>query len=167
MKRKLSLPILTGICWAALAVTTNAQVPGIVNYQGRIVDGGTNFTGTGQFEFTLISAGGATNYWANDGTPAGQPGAAVSLTCNNGLYAVGLGNTAISNMTAAIPASVFTNSSVLLRVWSNDGVTVFQQLSPDQRITSPFIFLAFQPVSQDNCLLAVTVSGQRAAGEML
>src|SRR5208282_1004007 len=32
-----------------------SQVPGIINYQGRIVDGGTNFNGTGQFEFALVS----------------------------------------------------------------------------------------------------------------
>jgi hypothetical protein len=33
----------------AMTLTTRAQVPGIINYQGRIVDGGTNFVGTGLF----------------------------------------------------------------------------------------------------------------------
>ena len=53
MKQKLSLSILTGICWAALAVTTNAQVPGIINYQGS-ASASARTTGTGQFEFTLV-----------------------------------------------------------------------------------------------------------------
>jgi len=113
------------------------QVPGIINYQGRIVDNGTNFTGTGQFEFALINGTlGTTNYWANDATPIGQPGFAVPLPVNNGLYSVLLGNTTISNMAFAIPATVFTNTDVRLRVWFNDGVSGFQQLTPDQRIAA-------------------------------
>jgi len=203
----------------ALSLTARAQVPGIINYQGRIVDGGTNFNGTGLFEFALISGGsntasqatataitsggfvtlytvtfggtnypsapvitvtggggsGATgqayinaygvvtnitavspgsgystvptvtvappppnilytNYWSNDGTPMGQPSAAVSLTVTKGLYSVGLGDTTVSNMTGAIPAAVFNNSIVQLRVWFNDGVNGFLQMAPDQRI---------------------------------
>jgi hypothetical protein len=39
-------------------------------------------------------------------------------------------------MTAAVPASVFANSNVLLRVWFNDGVNGFQQLTPDQHLGS-------------------------------
>jgi hypothetical protein len=118
-------------------LTSQAQVPGIINYQGRIVDNGTNFTGTGQFEFALVNGTLATaNYWANDGTAVGQPSAAVSLAVTKGLYSVLLGDTTIANMTAAIPASVFSNSDVRLRVWFNDGVSGFQQLSPDQRIAA-------------------------------
>jgi hypothetical protein len=37
-------------------------------------------------------------------------------------------------MTVAIPAGVFANSNVLLRVWFNDGINGFQQLSPDQQL---------------------------------
>ena len=117
-------------------LSSYAQVPGLINYQGRIVDNGTNFDGTGQFEFALISGDGTTNYWSNDGTAAGQPALAVSLTVTKGLYSVLLGDTTISNMTVAVPATVFANSNVLLRVWFNDGVTGFQQLSPDQRIAA-------------------------------
>jgi hypothetical protein len=45
-----------------------------------------------------------------------------------------LGDTTIANMTVAVPASVFANNNVSLRVWFNDGVHGFQQLLPDQRI---------------------------------
>ncbi|MCE9612853.1 MAG: formylglycine-generating enzyme family protein [Lentisphaerae bacterium] len=34
-----------------------AQVPGILNYQGRVVVNGTTFTGTGQFKFALVDGG--------------------------------------------------------------------------------------------------------------
>ena len=34
-----------------------AQVPSILNYQGRVVVNGTNFNGTGQFEFALVDGG--------------------------------------------------------------------------------------------------------------
>jgi hypothetical protein len=114
-----------------------SQVPGIINYQGRIVDNGTNFTGTGQFEFALVNGtSGTTNYWANDGTAAGEPGLAVPLPVTNGLYSVLLGDTTVSNMTVAIPATVFHQYDVRLRVWFNDGVSGFQQLSPDQRLAA-------------------------------
>jgi len=119
----------------AVPSVLHAQVPGIINYQGRIVDNGTNFTGTGLFEFALINgASGTTNFWSNDGTAVGQPAASVSLTVTKGLYSVLLGDTTLSNMTVAIPASVFTNTDVRLRVWFNDGVNGFQRLSPDQRL---------------------------------
>ena len=42
---------------ALAAISAFAQVPGVINYQGRVVDNGTNFNGTGQFEFALVSGG--------------------------------------------------------------------------------------------------------------
>jgi hypothetical protein len=64
-----------------------------------------------------------------------QPTAAVSLAVAKGLYSVLLGDTALTNMTA-IPAGVFTNADVRLRVWFNDGTNGFQQLTPDQRLAA-------------------------------
>jgi hypothetical protein len=136
MKQKFFIIFLIGMSWAAFAWTAHAQVPGIINYQGRVSVNGTNFSNTGSFEFALINPGGSTNYWSNDGTAVGHPGLAVALTVTNGLYSVLLGNTAVPNMTTAISPTVFTNSTVLLRVWFNDGVTGFQQLTPDQRIAA-------------------------------
>src|SRR6202042_3653814 len=115
----------------ALCSTLPAQVPQIMNYQGRVVVGSTNFDGTGQFKFALVNAAGTTTYWSNDGTSSAgsQPTHAVSLTVTKGLYSVLLGDTTIANMSSAIPATVFVNSDVRLRVWFNDGTNGSQLLS--------------------------------------
>jgi len=129
------------LCAAAAAVMLapglDAQVPQLVSYQGRVSVSGVNFNGTGSFNFALVDPTGTISYWSNDGTnlTGAQPASAVSLTVTNGLYSVILGDTSKANMTA-IPASVFSNSSVWLRVWFNDGTHGAQLLAPDQRITS-------------------------------
>jgi hypothetical protein len=129
--------ILLAVTLAAFCHTTAAQVPQIINYQGRINVGSSPFTGTGQFRFALVNGDATTSFWSNDGTStAGSaPTAAVSLPVANGLYVVPLGDTAIPNM-QAVPASVFTNNDVRLRVWFDDGTNGSQMLAPDQRITS-------------------------------
>ena len=119
---------------------TWAQVPQLLNYQGRIAVNGTNFTGIGQFKFALVDGGSNltfNTFWSNDGTSSGggQPTASVPLPVTKGLYSVLLGDTTLSNMTA-LPASVFNNNDVRLRAWFNDGVTGFQQLTPDQRLAA-------------------------------
>ena len=84
-------------------------------------------------------------FWSNDGTSVNgsAPTNAVPLAVTNGLYAVALGDTALTNMTAALPASVFDNPDVRLRVWFNDGTHGSQLLSPDQRFgTVPYAFRA-------------------------
>jgi hypothetical protein len=115
-----------------------AQVPQLIHYQGRITVGGTNFDGAGQFKFALVNGGGGATFWSNDGTSVAgsEPTAAVGLTVARGLYAVLLGDVTVPGMTQVIPATVFANPDVRLRVWFNDGVTGFQLLSPDQRIAA-------------------------------
>src|ERR1041384_7940914 len=104
-----------------LVPSVRAQVPGIINYQGRVTVGGTNFTGIGLFKFALVNgSAGTTNYWSNDGTPVSQPSKAVPVTVSKGLYSVLLGDATISNMSTAIPNLVFSNADVRLRVWFND-----------------------------------------------
>ncbi len=132
--RLLSSAALLFLC-ATLHVA--AQVPQILNYQGKIAVGSTPFTGTGEFRFALVSADGSTTYWSHDGTSTGgsEPTAAVSLPVVNGLYLAPLGDTAISGM-SALPASVFANSGVHLRVWFDDGVNGSFHLAPDQRLAA-------------------------------
>jgi len=200
------ISLATGL---GLVQATFAQVPGIINYQGRVVVNGTNFTGTGQFKFALVDGGdvlarratavahrsitAVTSYSIMDGgagyisvpgvslTGGGGSGAtalasisggsvigidmvqaggsytsdptviidppppayrtfwsngvaAVSVSVNKGLYSVLIGDTTLSGMETTVPAVVFTNSDVRLRVWFSDGTTTFQQLTPDQRI---------------------------------
>ncbi|MCA1659130.1 MAG: hypothetical protein LC642_01100 [Verrucomicrobiaceae bacterium] len=114
--------------------TVCAQVPQLINYQGRVVVGSTNFNGTGQFKFALINGSNGSTLWRNHGTGAGEPANAVALTVSNGLYSVLLGDATLTNM-AVIPNTVFNNADVRLRVWFSDG-SGFQQLNPDQRIAA-------------------------------
>jgi hypothetical protein len=115
-----------------------AQVPPLLNYQGRVVVGTTNFDGSGLFKFALVNSNGTVTFWSNDGTSAGgsTPTASVSLPVARGLYSVLLGDTSLAGMPTALPATVFTNVDVRLRVWFNDGVTGVQQFTPDQRIAA-------------------------------
>jgi hypothetical protein len=123
---------------ALFATSTFAQVPQLLNYQGRVVVGTTNFDGNGLFKFALVNSNGTVTFWSNDGTSAGgsTPTASVTLPVVRGLYSVQLGDTAVAGMPTALPATVFTNVDVRLRVWFNDGVTGVQQFTPDQRISA-------------------------------
>ncbi len=142
-----------------------AQVPQLLNYQGRVTVGGTNFDGTAQFKFALVNATGSTNYWSNDGRVTGQPVTAVALSVTKGLYSVLLGDTGVAGMGYAVSSLIFTNSEVRLRVWFNDGVTGFQQLTPDQRVAAVGYALVAANVDP-----AADVRGQRlliGAGHVL
>lgn len=114
-----------------------AQVPSTLNYQGRVAVSGVNFTGTGLFKFALVNGTGSQTFWSNDGTSnaGSQPTASVSIPVSSGLYSVQLGDTTLANMTA-VPAGVFANADVKLRVWFSDGVNVFQLMTPDQKIAA-------------------------------
>ncbi len=127
-----------------LVVPAYGEVPHIINYQGRVAVGTTNFDGSGTFKFSFVDAAGTTAYWSNDGslsltpgaiTPESQPAAAVSLVVTKGLYSVLLGDLTLANMTA-IPNSVFVNSDVRMRIWFNDGTHGSQLLTPDQRLAA-------------------------------
>jgi hypothetical protein len=107
-----------------------------MSHQGRVAVNGLNFDGSGQFKFALVNANGSTTYWSNapDTSPAdGEPDGAVLLTVTKGLYSVMLGDASLPNMNT-LPAAVFANADLRLRVWFNNGTLGFQQLSPDQRI---------------------------------
>ncbi|MDB4350555.1 hypothetical protein OAB11_01105 [Verrucomicrobia bacterium] len=74
-------------------------------------------------------------YWGNasDGNQDGQPDQAVSVPVSAGLYSVLLGDTSLANM-APIPAEAFANNPLYLRVWFDDQVNGYAQLTPDQRV---------------------------------
>jgi len=75
--------------------------------------------------------------WSNDETGVGgsEPTTSVGVDVAAGLFEVLLGDTGIPGM-ASLPATVFAPSDVRVRVWFNDGVNGFSQLSPDQRIAA-------------------------------
>jgi hypothetical protein len=127
-------------------------IPAQIHYQGRVVVNGINFHGTGQFKFLLYEhtdsdavppAEVDLPLWSNaSSAPAdlSEPASAVSLSVTHGLYAVGLGDLALTNM-AALPDKLLPelpHDQVFLRVWFNDG-SGFEQLTPDQPVRAvPF-----------------------------
>ena len=129
----------------AATAALHAQVPKIINYQGRVAVDGVNFDSEtagrdGLFDFALVNSDATYTYWTNDGREgaAVQPLVSLEIPVTKGLYSVQLGDTSIPTM-AAIPASVFDNPDVRLRVWFNDqsdGANTRELLTPDQRITS-------------------------------
>ncbi|MGI8604581.1 MAG: hypothetical protein ACR2OZ_16540 [Verrucomicrobiales bacterium] len=129
------VPTLVLLLLATGAV--QAQVPQLINYQGRVAVGGVNFDGSGQFKFALVDDEGTTTHWSNDDTSTSgrEPSATVTLAVTEGLYSALLGNVTLPNMTI-VPAAVFSNADVRLRVWFNDGTNGSQLLTPDQRIAT-------------------------------
>src|SRR5260221_3222424 len=79
-----------------------AQVPQIINCQGRVSLNATNFDGTGQFKFALVNGTGAATYWSNGNST-------VSVPVTGGLDSVLLGDTTVPNM-GSLPASVLATS---------------------------------------------------------
>lgn len=148
------ITVLLAVC-CGFAAQVQAEVPKLLNHQGRIAVGSVNFDGTGQFKFALVSNGGSTTYWSNDGssTAGSQPAAAVSLSVTRGLYSVLLGDTALSGMTA-VPPEVFQNADVRLRVWFNDGTHGFQLITPDQRLAAAPWALASENAASARSLTA-------------
>jgi N-acetylneuraminic acid mutarotase len=129
--------VLTGfVLWCGLTLTLVAQVPHLITYQGRVNSGGQPFSGTGRFKFALVGNSGSPVFWRSDGADgAGEPAVAVNLPVSNGLFTVVLGDSAVPGM-AVLPPGVFANTAVYVRIWFDDGVNGFAQLSPDQRITA-------------------------------
>jgi hypothetical protein len=116
-------------------------VPTKMNYQGVVRVNNKPYTGQGYFKFAIVSVqtgNGTNNYWANDGTFAGEPAAPVTLLVNNGLFNVLLGDTSLSGMLHPIDDNVFAQSPAYLRVWfSQTGVPgSYAALEPNQQIVS-------------------------------
>ncbi len=119
----------------------HAEVPHLINYQGRLVVGTVNFNGTGQFKFALVNAAGTTTYWSNDGTSTAgsEPTSAVSVPVVDGLYSVILGD----NSMTPILTQALEVRDIYLRAWVDDGTHLSQRLAPDQRLTAvPWAIIA-------------------------
>src|SRR5688572_7652019 len=77
-----------------------------------------------------------TTYWSHDGTSinGSEPASSVGVPVQNGLFTVRLGDPGLANM-LALPALVFTQPNLKLRLWFNDGVNGFAALNPVQPLT--------------------------------
>ncbi len=148
MKNRIATILILGLLM--LGQCFAADIPRVLNYQGRVASGGVVFQGTGQFKFALVNGDGTVFYWRNDGaTGIGEPATTVALNVTKGLFSVRLGDTAFPNM-AAIPDAVFQNTDLRLRVWFNDGVKGFQQFQSDSALAgSTYAYLAATTLPQD------------------
>ena len=115
-------------------VSEPVSVPALLSYQGLVKVGDVPFTGIGQFKFAIINTSGTTNFWSNSPFSGAKPISAVSLPVTNGLFTVQLGDTNLGMI--ALSPNIFTNGSLALRIWFDDGINGSSQLSPDQRLTS-------------------------------
>lgn len=134
-----------------------AQVPGIMSYQGRVTIGGTNFDGTGYFKFALVNGSGTQVFWSNDSSN-GPPDKTVALPVSKGSYSVMLGDTSVPGMTERISGSVFDNPDVRLRICFGPDTNLVQQLSPDQRIAT--VGYAFRSGYADRAGMADNVNSE-------
>jgi hypothetical protein len=164
MKAKKIFAMMTAVAFLALLVASgvgafppkgpNAQggSPTVVSYQGRVMVGGSPYSGTGYFKFAIVDSPCTTFYWSNDGEGDcnTQPTDAVQLSVSEGLFNVLLGDTTLSGMTQALDASVFSGTDRYLRVWfSTSAGGPFTQLG-DQRISSvPFALQAEEAKNAD------------------
>lgn len=116
--------------------------PAMIHYQGRISVNGVPFEGTGRFKFALVgpaeSGSDPITLWSNDDSSenGSEPATAVSLLVSKGLYAVLLGNTNLTGMTARLMPDHFQHAGVALRVWFDNGTDGFKRITPDQRVAS-------------------------------
>ncbi len=140
----LLLSLLIVACGMGELVAADQPTP-LLTCQGRLTNNGTAATGTHVFAFSILAPGGAVQ-WSATG---------ISLTVSDGLYAVVLGDTTVSGM-SAIPSSILSQTGLTLRIQA-DG----QTLSPD---------VAIIPAVQSNFAFSVAAgavgSAQLQAGSV-
>lgn len=174
----ISLVILALVVWVLFTSAAPAPaplrdiyrtVPERVSYQGQVAVNGTPFDSVGQFKFAIINAPGTVAYWSNDGTGLETapftPTAFITLTVDDGLFSVYLGDTSIPGM-VAITRDVFTPTyNTALRVWFNDGTHDWQMLTPDTKFSSsPYAFVSAWSYTAISSALAITSEWATTAG---
>jgi hypothetical protein len=93
----------------------------LVNYQGRVLDSGTNFTGAGQFQFALVTSANANSQaTATAHAPSGGFITIINVKTGGSGYVTaptvtifgggGSGATATANLTAGVVTSITVNS---------------------------------------------------------
>lgn len=132
-----AFPVLGCLGVLIALVSAFGQVPGVMNHQGRILRNNRGLDGAAQFKFALVNSTGTESYWRNsvDANSDGEPDRSVTLSVSRGLYSVLLGDTNLTDM-AMLPPAVFTNATLFLRIWFNDGVASFERLIPDQQVAA-------------------------------
>ena len=124
----------TGTEATAEAIVENGVVTSVL-----VTNAGSNYSLTPQVTIAAPPESiSFASYWSHDNTSVdgSEPATAVTLPVDDGFFSVGLGDLSLENMTESINSDIFVNHDVRLRVWFDNGNIGFQQLIPDQRLSS-------------------------------
>lgn len=164
----------------SLGASVQAEVPSTLNYQGRVLQNGQPFDGTGHFVYGIYE--GPTLLWTNKlpvPSPLNDPTAAIdssdakALTVRNGVFTVRLGEGDANN--APVGTDVFfkfdgtqrVRTDVKLAVWFSPAAEgPYTRLDPDITFASvPFAHIAGVAVGvqEDSVTGSMLVDG--AVGE--
>ena len=123
--------VLLAGAWGALGVP-----PPEMDYQGKVLVNDIPLTGPGYFKYAISDEVGATNFWANDGTPTGEPANFVTNDCHNGVFSAILGGAPMADID---PTIFGLDTSLFLRVWfSSDGATFNEMLPAQDLLSAPY-----------------------------
>ena len=145
-------PLILAVAWLMISLNTHAvDVPLYIPYSGNISVDGQRFNGIGEFKFAIVNASCANvvdvkceSYWSNDSRSESgkEPEVSVKLPVTDGKFYVKRGDTSLAGMTE-MPLDVFKHDTSYLRVWFDDGVNGFQQLSNDKQFISvPYAYFS-------------------------
>lgn len=130
--------------WATAIISGGEVVSITVN------NGGLGYGALGSHTDVFIADPPTTTFWSNDGSgmDGSEPFAGTAVTVDDGLFTVGLGDTGLVNM-QALDSDLFSEPSLQLRIWFNDGTNGFSELSPTQPLTAAPYALKAWSVSAD------------------
>lgn len=136
-----------------------------LDYQGKVLISDVPFTGEGYFKFAFSDDIDSSNYWSNDGTASGEPGAPVTNSVYNGVFSVTLG---APPMSAIAPDIFSAGTDLYLRVWFSDDNVTFNEMLPAQRlVSSPYAINADQVDGYDaDELIAAATNGVSLSGDV-
>lgn len=125
-----------------------ASTPQIITFQGQLKEGGYPVNGTKSMRFEIVNAA-ETALWSSHASNG------VTVTVNNGVYTIGLGDTSLGSNMAALTSAVFdADEKVYLRVHVEG-----EQMSPDILMSAT----AYSLISEQ----AETITANEAAGNSI
>ena len=126
--------------WRVASPAEATGAPSVVSYQGQVQIGEDLYDGTGYFKFAIADGAGSST-WSNDGTSVSgsEPASSVSLTVQDGLFSLLLGDSGMPPLTAA----AFADEETYLHVWFSSDGAIFSELAPATRISAvPYALVA-------------------------
>ena len=130
--------ILFAVSCAFMAVTWTvpavAQDTVMFNYQGRVKMNDTDFDGSGNFKFAILSPDKTSTLWSNDSTSIDgtEPTTGITVPVTDGVFNVLMGENGTMD---PINSTIFQNKRPLkLRTWFKGGAHDFEMLRPDHNL---------------------------------